>query len=240
MMHKLSIKNKGLMIFIIALVILLGYIANVTNKKVATYKSTDDETSEKKIDTLLNTSRYLVLGYSTLKVQQIKRKDTANYSEFFKAAYFNDDVILVNSSDIESLTIFVKNDSFNRFDAYKVPVYDGKLKDPDFSTNPDANMFVTRIKEACKEGVNFAGHYTLVYWGCGTACQNGVVVDRKTGVIYSGFNTSLGVAFRKNSNYIIFNAGEDELSGDYSPLDSNRFVQITLHVWEAATFKAVD
>jgi hypothetical protein len=35
--------------------------------------------------------------------------------------------------------------------------------------------------------VEFAGHYTIPRWGCGTDCNGFVVVDSKTGKIYEGF-----------------------------------------------------
>jgi hypothetical protein len=55
------------------------------------------------------------------------------------------------------------------FDMFQVDeVYNGKPAGPNFSSDPDAKYFKTRIKEGCKsKGVNFAGHYTIIEWGCG-------------------------------------------------------------------------
>ena len=93
----------------------------------------------------------------------------------------------------------------HKFEDYKVEVYTGKLADPDFSTNPGAKTFKTRIINSCKDGINFAGHYTVIVWGCGTACQGSMIVDRKTGRIFSGVTSSLGVEFKKDSRLFIMN-----------------------------------
>jgi hypothetical protein len=33
-------------------------------------------------------------------------------------------------------------------------------------------------------GPNFAGHYIVVTWGCGSQCVMGAIVDLKTGIVY--------------------------------------------------------
>ena len=45
-------------------------------------------------------------------------------------------------------------------------------------------MFRTRLREDSRGGPNFAGHYTVVIWGCGTGCAQMGVVDAKTGRVY--------------------------------------------------------
>jgi hypothetical protein len=47
-----------------------------------------------------------------------------------------------------------------------------------------ARMFRTRLREDSRGGPNFAGHYTVVVWGCGTGCAQMGVVDSKTGRVY--------------------------------------------------------
>ncbi len=39
------------------------------------------------------------------------------------------------------------------------------------------------LREHSKEGPNFAGHYTVVFWGCGTACRELAIVDANTGKV---------------------------------------------------------
>src|ERR1022692_4187763 len=42
-------------------------------------------------------------------------------------------------------------------------------------------MFRTRLTEAAKEPPNFAGHYRITYWGCGSVCGAGALIDLETG-----------------------------------------------------------
>ena len=48
-----------------------------------------------------------------------------------------------------------------------------------------------------KPGPNFAGHYSVIIWGCGSQCVMMAVADLKTGVVYdpplSGVGTELYV-----------------------------------------------
>lgn len=44
-------------------------------------------------------------------------------------------------------------------------------------------MYRTRLREAAQEKPNFAGHYILTAWGCGTGCLMGAVIDANTGKV---------------------------------------------------------
>lgn len=58
-------------------------------------------------------------------------------------------------------------------------------------------------------GLNFAGHYCFVYWGCGSNCQDSAVVDLITGIVYPGITASLGYNIKRNSKLIIVNPDGD-------------------------------
>jgi hypothetical protein len=45
-------------------------------------------------------------------------------------------------------------------------------------------MWRTRLREGAKTGPNFAGHYTVVRWGCGTDCTGIAIADAVTGTVY--------------------------------------------------------
>jgi hypothetical protein len=47
-----------------------------------------------------------------------------------------------------------------------------------------ARLYRTTIREQAREGPNFAGHYTVATWGCGTGCLQFAVVDARTGSVY--------------------------------------------------------
>lgn len=47
-------------------------------------------------------------------------------------------------------------------------------------------MFRTVIEESEKKGPNFAGHYRIAEWGCGTGCISIAVVDAISGDVFDG------------------------------------------------------
>lgn len=48
----------------------------------------------------------------------------------------------------------------------------------------EARRYRTAIREGAREGPNFAGHYTIVQWGCGAGCVQFAVVDAKSGAVF--------------------------------------------------------
>jgi hypothetical protein len=69
--------------------------------------------------------------------------------------------------------------SFEKYPATQI--FSGKPAQPILR---DWREFRTRIREGAKTGPNFAGHLTIVRWGCGTACVVTVFVDAVTGMIF--------------------------------------------------------
>jgi hypothetical protein len=67
----------------------------------------------------------------------------------------------------------------------------------------DARMYRTRITEGAKGGPNFAGHYTIVKWGCGSDCLGFAIVNAKTGRVYfpEGFWAVSRVAFQTEEHF---------------------------------------
>lgn len=61
---------------------------------------------------------------------------------------------------------------------------DGKPTVPDTDSHPRSRLFRTRIRYGAEEGPNFAGHYTIVGWGCGSGCTALAIVDAKTGKVF--------------------------------------------------------
>lgn len=65
------------------------------------------------------------------------------------------------------------------------PVYHGPVQLPHFKDRDRAFAdYRTRISDGMRQGVNFAGHYALIGWGCGTGCQVNVVGDVITGQMF--------------------------------------------------------
>jgi len=94
------------------------------------------------------------------------------------------------------------------FEQYAVSVYQGPGVQPDFAgaQKPYAN-YRTRITNGVKSGPNFAGHYSLVLFGCGLGCGTGFLVDVKNGEVspvpFGGAaNMGIEFAFRPNSRLL--------------------------------------
>lgn len=51
------------------------------------------------------------------------------------------------------------------------------------------HTYRTQIRRQAKQGPNFAGHFTIAKWGCGSPCLGFVIIDTASGVIYeAGFS----------------------------------------------------
>lgn len=159
------------------------------------------------LDTLLNTKDYLALSNKNGMVKVIDENDVDKFPTFEYLIGYQGKAIIGKNLDYNDVKIYKKYLPNTFFKDFPAKIYKGELAEPDFSTDPEAKRFITRIKNECKNGINFAGHYTLVTWGCGSPCQSSVVVNRKTGKIFSGFGTALGSKFRKDSKMIITNVG---------------------------------
>jgi hypothetical protein len=81
-----------------------------------------------------------------------------------------------------------------RFRDYRVKnIYHGEPATPIITK--EFRGFRTRIREGAKSDVEFAGHYTIPRWGCGTECNGFVIVDSISGRVYDGLGIT-GLPFR--------------------------------------------
>src|SRR5882762_1750260 len=64
----------------------------------------------------------------------------------------------------------------------------------DLTSNPIAKTYRTVLRQEIAKGPNYAGHYRVVFWGCGTSCAMFAVVNLKTGRVITAreFATVLG------------------------------------------------
>ena len=62
-------------------------------------------------------------------------------------------------------------------------IYKGKPAQPRIVT-PYQKRFRTVIRESVQEGANFAGHYAVAVWGCGSSCTQFAVTDVVSGRVY--------------------------------------------------------
>ena len=95
------------------------------------------------------------------------------------------------------------------FGLYPVKVDTIQAAPINWKSNPSAKRFKTVITQGVTQGVNFAGHYRIVEWGCGSPCQSWVIVDLITGTIYDGISTANGMVFERNSYLIVLDPHDD-------------------------------
>lgn len=82
-----------------------------------------------------------------------------------------------------SLTGFAQSGT-PTFTQYAVRVENIRNVKVNLKSHKNANMFRTNLRNAAKEGVNFAGHFILTGWGCGTNCGDYAVIDARNGRVF--------------------------------------------------------
>jgi len=53
----------------------------------------------------------------------------------------------------------------------------------DLSSNPIAKTYRTVLRQELAKGPNYAGHYRVAIWGCGSSCAMFAVINLKTGQV---------------------------------------------------------
>jgi len=107
-------------------------------------------------------------------------------------------------------------------------------------TSPPERLFRTQLREAAKQLPNFAGHYRFTFWGCGTRCAGGALVDLRTGSV---FPPPLGGKASAESYWIFCTDWDKEHGAEYYP-SSRLFVfhcgdDVHYFVWENNRFRQV-
>src|SRR5262245_24206398 len=76
-------------------------------------------------------------------------------------------------------------DTLPRFADYPEPkLYKGKVKRPVITAKIDTyTREKLRDMVGSDEKANFAGHYHVAVWGCGSACVTGSIIEARTGAV---------------------------------------------------------
>ena len=143
------------------------------------------------------------------------------------------------------LAVAASGQGVPKFNQYKATVEKPRITKIDFKKNADARTYRTRLTEALRGGVNFAGHYVIAGWGCGTGCTNAAIIDTWTGKIYwpeefynvdasygNGYS-DVQLDFRKASRMLIIHGrpGTAKESGPTGPAGDHYFE------WRADRFR---
>ena len=103
-----------------------------------------------------------------------------------------------------TLASTTKTPMFEEYPAKTVSIQE--ISKVDWASHPDAKIFRTRLREAIGQKPDFAGHYKVATWGCGTMCQTTALIDARDGKVYFAPFTSLpGVEHRANSRLLVEN-----------------------------------
>jgi hypothetical protein len=94
--------------------------------------------------------------------------------------------------------------------------FHGKPATPILATRSQ-RLFRSAIREAAAKGPNFAGHYTIAEWGCGSGCMSSAVVDAVTGKVFAA-------PFRILSMPLAENEGGHEYQGAVYKLNSRLLI----------------
>ncbi len=88
-----------------------------------------------------------------------------------------------------------------RFEDYPVTArFSGPTARLDLSSDSGAHEFRTVLREGANAAPNFAGHYIVVSWGCGSPCHAFGLIDVATGRIYMApFSVMSGAEYRLES-----------------------------------------
>ena len=126
-------------------------------------------------------------------------------------------------------------DEYRSDNRYRVTEqFESKQAPLDEASHTDARQFRTALREGLKQGINFAGRYTIVTVGCGTACQVHYVVDRSNGKVLDKLQGSAGASYSPDSRLFVLNPPDSTQNyaecQDCAPqaymFENNRFVRL--------------
>ena len=89
-------------------------------------------------------------------------------------------------------------------------VFTGTPVSVDLSSHAMAREYRTVLRTGAAKGPNFAGHYTIVEWGCGSNCHLFAIVDAVTGKVFVPLSSyPLDLGYRLESRLLVVNPGDD-------------------------------
>lgn len=224
------IRNKMKALLIIFSILLLSSCSDGSKKSSNIEQDTvtkhESDSATQKIDyhghdTIFYNDRFLVFGSKKMKLDYISSQDKNPKICSVGDTLFHDSYATILGDEKFTTMVYVKYYSKYKFSQFLVDsIYEGKLMLPDLSSISDqlcqylsVDQWKEFVNSECiKQGVNFAGHYTIVEWGCGCQCQNMAIIDRINGKIIFPDKTEdyiyeyYGAQYRKESRMIITNS----------------------------------
>jgi len=136
---------------------------------------------------------------------------------------------------------FAGGDKSPRYQDFSVTnIFKGKPAAVDLSSDPQARTYRTQLRRQAGEGPNFAGHYKIAIWGCGSSCQQFAIVDSQTGRVYfppelpfvtyvHWYGDDVGLQFRLDSRLLVLHGSPKE------ELSTGTFY----YVWQTNTLRLI-
>lgn len=142
------------------------------------------------------------------------------------------------------LLICIQGTKLPKFEDYPVnEIFKGKPTKPILKKNSQEWHFKTNINNGASQGVNFAGHFTIVEWGCGTICQEYAIVDLQNGKVYmpqgKTGRTSYGLIYKTNSNLLITDPIDSATAKGYE-LKIPAWLTSYYYVWDGSKMNLID
>jgi hypothetical protein len=106
----------------------------------------------------------------------------------------------------------------------EVPIMHPKV---DTQTTTIGRRYRTVLRNGIESGANFAGHYAVVVWGCGSSCSSFAIVNLKTGkvIVPTDISSVIGM-YLDNSTEQFLPEGQHGYWGYRYRLDSRLLVLI--------------
>lgn len=138
------------------------------------------------------------------------------------------------------------------FEQYQVVnQFKGRPVQVDLKSASGASRFRTVLRRGAKKGPNFAGHFMIIEWGCGTGCASVAVIDATSGrvmfpkefnpVSFPGrpegdsLRLRYGLVYRKDSSLLIVHgipSAQAKEGSYYYLLKNGQFSLVFTQEWE--------
>jgi hypothetical protein len=119
-----------------------------------------------------------------------------------------DEIVLLDPAENSDV-----GEGYPTFEAYQLheELYRGNIAAVRYEGQDEARKYESIISDGVKSiGVNFAGQYSVVTWGCGSDCQVSAIVDVVSGtVVEYGILSAYGLAYSPWSSLFIVNPIEN-------------------------------
>lgn len=100
-------------------------------------------------------------------------------------------------------------------------------------STPHTLEFRTMLRQTAQNGLLFAGHYALGWWGCGTTCVRIGIVDLRTGRAYVSPFAVPSTAFKwKANSRLLFVNDPKELAKEFKGnIDNSDYYKPEYYLW---------